>query len=179
MSDKKIKETMKRYIEDQADKAISEVQETPNLSSLDEKVYATLNAKREKKKPHIVWSYKKVTALAASFLLIIGLSIMSIFLFDEPPADMDIQDQLTNTIVISYENEQYGYSSNNVVIDKYDMGAVPDFIVGYLSEENIISVDSIINKDNLIGAEIRPYNENVIIIRGADGDYYFEKIETE
>lgn len=177
MNDKKIKEAMSRYIEDQADKVISESQETQDFASLDEKVYATLNAKHEQKKSTVIWSYKKITALAASFLLVIGLSITLGFLLNKEPEHI-VQDT-ANSIVISYENEQYGYYSNRVVIDKYDMKVVPDFISGYLSEEDILFIDSTINIENIIGAEIHPFNENVIIIRGFDGDYYFEKIESE
>ena len=42
MNDKKIKEAMKQYIETQADNISSESEEKHDLTSLDEKVYATL-----------------------------------------------------------------------------------------------------------------------------------------
>lgn len=177
MNDKKIKEAMSRYIEGQADKIISESQENQDLASLDEKVYATLNAKREKEKTTVIRSYKKITALTASFLLIIGLSITLGFLLNSPP-EYITQDN-ANAIVITYENKQYGYYSNRIVIDKYDIKIVPDSIAGYLSQKDIIFVDSTINIENIIGAEIRPYNGDVIIIRGTNEDYYFEKIENE
>ena len=177
MNDKKIKEAMHRYVEDQADKIISENPNTKDLSSLDEKVYATLNAPREKKKATIIWSYKKIAALATSFLLVIGLSVTLAFFLNKEPEHI-MQDN-ANSIIISYENQQYGYYSNRVVIDKYDMKVVPDLISGYLSQEDIIFIDSTMDIENIIGAEIHPFNENVIIIRGVDGDYYFEKIENE
>lgn len=177
MNDKQIKEAMKQYVENQADKIISESQEKQDLASLDEKVYATLNAKREKKKTTVIWSYKKITALAASFLLIIGLSITLGFLLNKDPESIS-QDN-TNIIVITYENKQYGYYSNRIVIDKYGIENIPDSITGYLSQKDITFIDGTINIENIIGGEIRPYNEDVIIIRGANEDYYFEKIENE
>jgi len=177
MNDKKIKEAMKQYIETQANRISSKAEEKHDLSSLDEKVYAILNTKQEKKKTSVIWSYKRITVLAASFLLIIGLSITLGFLLNKEP-DYITKDNIYG-IVITYENEQYGYYSNRVVIDKYGIVDIPDSVVGYLSEKNIIFTDSTINIENIIGAEIRPYNKNVIIIKGTDGDYYFEKIENE
>lgn len=177
MNDNKIKEAMSKYIEDQTEKIMPENQETRDLTTLDEKVYATLNASQEKKKTTIVWSYKKITTIAASFLLIIGLSITFGYFLNKEPEHI-IQDT-ASSIIISYENEQYGYCSNRIVIDKYGIKAVPDLIAGYITEKDIILVDSTMDSKEIIGAEIHPFNENVIIIRGRNGDYYFEKITGE
>lgn len=50
MNDKKIKEAMKQYIETQADNISSESEEKHDLTSLDEKVYATLGTNQNKHK---------------------------------------------------------------------------------------------------------------------------------
>lgn len=65
MNDKKIKEAMKQYIETQADNISSESEEKHDLTSLDEKVYATLGTNQNKHKTAAVWSFRKISALAA------------------------------------------------------------------------------------------------------------------
>ena len=75
MNDKKIKEAMKQYIETQADNISSESEEKHNLTSLDEKVYAMLGTNQNKHKTAAVWSFRKISALAATFVLVISLSI--------------------------------------------------------------------------------------------------------
>ena len=59
MNDKKIKEAMKQYIETQADNISSESEEKHDLTSLDEKVYATLGTNQNKHKTAAVWSFRK------------------------------------------------------------------------------------------------------------------------
>ena len=49
MNDKKVKEAMKQYIEMQADNILSESGARHDLSSLDEKIYATLDTKTNAK----------------------------------------------------------------------------------------------------------------------------------
>ena len=66
MNDKKIKEAMKQYIETQADNISSESEEKHDLTSLDEKVYATLGTNQNKHKTAAVWSFRKISALAAT-----------------------------------------------------------------------------------------------------------------
>ena len=68
MNDKKIKEAMKQYIETQADNISSESEEKHDLTSLDEKVYATLGTNQNKHKTAAVWSFRKISALAATFI---------------------------------------------------------------------------------------------------------------
>ena len=161
MNDKKIKEAMKQYIETQADNISSESEEKHDLTSLDEKVYATLGTNQNKHKTAAVWSFRKISALAATFVLIISLS------------------------TISYENEQYGYFSNRLVIDKYGLNNIsdlkqnPDLFTGILTETDIIQTDSVIDKDSIIGAKIYPYSDEVIILQGDGQFYYFEKIVTD
>lgn len=175
MRDKKIKEAMHQYIEGQADEMISACQETPDFASLDEKVYEMLNAEQEK--TSVIFSYKKIAAFAASLLFVIGLGItLSLFLKKDPNQSM--QDT-ANLLIISYENEQYGYYSNQVLMDRYDMKVVPDTVSGYVRQEDILSIDSTINAEDIIGAEIHLFNEDVLIIRGRDGDYYLEKMKNK
>lgn len=175
MKNKKIEQAMRRYIENQADNAFPETQEKHDLSSLDKKVYATLRAEQEKKRRH--GRYKKIAAAAACLALITRLSLTVVSLSRQPAES--VQDQLAYTIVISYQKEQYGYTSNQTVIDRYAIAEIPDVITGYLGEEDIIAADPAVNKERIIGAAICPYNEKVIILRGDDGDYFFEKIETQ
>lgn len=184
MNDKKIKEAMKQYIETQADNILSESEEKYDLSSLDEKVYVTINGKQDNKKTSVMWSYKKAAMLAASFFLIIGLSITTIFLLNKDPVYI-VQNDVNYTITISYENEQYGYFSNRLVIDKYGLNDIsdleqnPDLFTGILTETDIIQTDSVIDKDSIIGAKIYPYSDDVIILQVEGQFYYFEKIVTE
>lgn len=63
MNDKKIKEAIQQYIETKADNMLSETEERHDLSSLDEKVYATLGAKQDKRKTTAAWSFKKISVL--------------------------------------------------------------------------------------------------------------------
>lgn len=182
MNDKKIKEAMEQYIETQVENILSETEETHNLSSLDKKVYATINGKQGNRKTFSVRSYRKSAMLVASFVLIIGLSITAIFILNKGPAH--IMQDVYYSITISYENEQYGYYSNRVVIDKYgienisDLKQNPDLFTGYLSDTDIIQLDSAIDKDSIIGAKIYQYSDDVIILQN-NGDFYcFEKIAT-
>ena len=68
------------------------------------------------------------------------------------------------SITISYENEQYGYYSNRLVIDKYglddipDLKQNPDLFTGSLNDTDIIQLDSVIDKESIIGAKIYPYS---------------------
>lgn len=183
MNDKKIKEAMKRYIETQADNILSEAEERHDLSSLDEKVYATLGANQDKRKTPVAWSFRKISALAASFVLIIGLGIAAIFILNKEP--VHIRQDVYYSITISYENEQYGYYSNRLVIDKYglddisDLKQNPDLFTGSLTDTDIIQVDSVIDRDSIIGAKIYPYSDDVIILQNNGQFYCFEKIVTE
>ena len=182
MNDKKIKEAMKQYIETQADNILSEAEERHDLSSLDEKVYATLGANQDKRKTPVAWSFKKISALATSFVLI-GLSITAIFMLNKDP--VSIAQDVYYSITISYENEQYGYYSNRLIIDKYglddisDLKQNPDLFTGSLTDTDIIQLDSVIDKDSIIGAKIYAYSEEVIILQNNGQFYYFEKIVTE
>lgn len=184
MNDKKIKEAMKQYIETQTDSFLSETEERHDLTSLDEKVYATLGANQDKRKTPVVWSFRKISALAASFILIIGLSITAVLLLNKEPIHNIAQDT-AYSIVISYENEQYGYYSNRLVIDKYglddisDLKQNPDLFTGSLTDTDIIRLDSVIDKERIIGAKIYPYSAEVIILQNNGQFYYFEKIVTE
>ena len=164
MNDKKIKEAMKQYIETQADNISSESEEKHDLTSLDEKVYATLGTNQNKHKTAAVWSFRKISALAATFVLVISLSITAVFVLIQ---------EVIYSITISYENEQYGYFSNRLVIDKYGLNNIsdlkqnPDLFTGILTETDIIQTDSVIDKDSIIGAKIYPYSDEVIILQGA------------
>ena len=192
MNDKKVKEAMQQYIETQADYILSKAEEGRDLSSLDQKVYATLGAKRDKGKKLAAWSFRNISALAASFVLIIGLSITAIFILNKEPdhimhnkeSDHIMQD-VYYSITISYEKEQYGYYSNRVVIDKYgienisDLKQNPDLFTGTLTHTDIIQLDSVIDKDSIIGAKIYPYSDTVIILQSNEQFYCFEKIVTE
>lgn len=181
MNNKKVKEAMKQYIETQADNILSESEEKCDLSSLDEKVYATIYGKQDNRKTSVIWSYKKIAALAASFFLIIGLSITAVWILNKDPGHIVLND-VNYTITIAYENEQYGYYSNRTVIDKYgienisDLKEKPDSFTGTLTATDIIHTDSVIDKESIIGAKIYPYSDDVIILQGAEQFYYFEKI---
>lgn len=113
MNDKKIKEAMKQYIETQADNISSESEEKHDLTSLDEKVYAMLGTNQNKHKTAAVWSFRKISALAATFVLVISLSITAVFVLNKEPEH--IAQDVFYSITISYENEQYGYFSNRLV----------------------------------------------------------------
>ena len=181
MNDKKIKEAMKQYIETQADNISSESEEKHDLTSLDEKVYATLGTNQNKHKTAAVWSFRKISALAATFVLIISLSITAVFVLNKEPEH--IVQEVIYSITISYENEQYGYISNRLVIDKYGLNNIsdlkqnPDLFTGILTETDIIQTDSVIDKDSIIGAKIYPYSDEVIILQGDGQFYYFEKMK--
>lgn len=183
MNDKRIKEVMKQYIEMQADNIMFESEERHDLTSLDEKVYAMLGANQDKRKTPIAWSFKKISALAASFILIIGLSITAIFMLNKEP--VSTPQDVYYSITISYENEQYGYYSNRLVIDKYglddipDLKQNPDLFTGSLNDTDIIQLDSVIDKESIIGAKIYPYSVEVIILQNNGQFYYFEKIVTK
>ena len=183
MNDKKIKEAMKQYIETQADNISSESEEKHDLTSLDEKVYATLGTNQNKHKTAAVWSFRKISVLAASFVLIIGLSITAVWILNKEP--VQIAYDTNYSITISYENEQYGYYSNRYVIDKYgvedisDLKQNPDLFTGSLTESDIIHLDSVIDKESIIGAKIYPYSDDVLILQNNGRFYYFEKIETK
>lgn len=184
MNDKKIKKAIQQYIEKQTDTISSEAKEAHDLSALDRKVYATLDKKQDRHKMTATWSFKKISALAASLVLIIGLSITAIFLLNRKPIYI-VQNDVNYTITISYENEQYGYYSNRAVIDKYglkdipDLKQNPDLFTGSLSYTDIIQIDSVIDKNDIIGAPIYPYSNDIIILQGEGQLYYFEKIETK
>ena len=158
MNDKKIKEAMKQYIETQADNISSESEEKHDLTSLDEKVYAMLGTNQNKHKTAAVWSFRKISALAATFVLVISLSITAVFVLNKEPEH--IVQEVIYSITISYENEQYGYFSNRLVIDKYGLNNIsdlkqnPDLFTGILTETDIIQTDSVIDKDSIIGAKI-------------------------
>lgn len=168
MNDKKIKEAIQQYIETKADNMLSETEERHDLSSLDEKVYATLGAKQDKRK---------------TFVLIIGLSITAVWILNKEP--VQIAYDTNYSITISYENEQYGYYSNRYVIDKYgvedisDLKQNPDLFTGSLTDSDIIHLDSVIDKESIIGAKIYPYSDDVLILQNNGRFYYFEKIETK
>ena len=152
-------------------------------TSLDEKVYATLGTNQNKHKTAAVWSFRKISALAATFVLIISLSITAVFVLNKEPEH--IVQEVIYSITISYENEQYGYFSNRLVIDKYGLNNIsdlkqnPDLFTGILTETDIIQTDSVIDKDSIIGAKIYPYSDEVIILQGDGQFYYFEKIVTD
>ena len=183
MNDNKIKEAMKQYIETQADNISSESEEKYNLKSLDEKVYSTLGTNQNKHKTAAVRSFRKISALAATFVLIISLSITAAFVLNKEP--VHTAEDVFYSITISYENEQYGYYSNRLVIDKYGLGDIPDLkqspdlFTKILTETDIIQTDSVIEKDSIIGAKIYPYSDEVIILQGEGQFYYFEKIVTK
>ena len=183
MNDKKIKEAMKQYIETQADNISSESEEKHDLTSPDEKVYAMLGTNQNKHKTAAVWSFRKISALAATFVLVISLSITAVFVLNKEPEH--IVQEVIYSITISYENEQYGYFSNRLVIDKYGLNNIsdlkqnPDLFTGILTETDIIQTDSVIDKDSIIGAKIYPYSDEVIILQGDGQFYYFEKIVTD
>ena len=176
MNDKKIKEAMKQYIETQADNISSESEEKHDLTSLDEKVYATLGTNQNKHKTAAVWSFRKISALAATFVLVISLSITAVFVLNKEPEH--IAQDVFYSITISYENEQ-------LVIDKYGLNNIsdlkqnPDLFTGILTETDIIQTDSVIDKDSIIGAKIYPYSDEGIILQGDGQFYYFEKIVTD
>ncbi len=182
MNDKNVKEAIKQYVEIQVENNLSAPEDNHDLSALDAKVYATINAEQRRSQP-IAWSFKKVSALATSFILVISLSIMAIFMLDKEP--IHTTNDVTYSIIISYENEKYGYYSNRVVIDKYgladisDLKETPDLFNGSLADTDIIEVDSIIDKDSIIGAKIYPYSDAIIILQSEDQFYYFERIATE
>ncbi len=183
MNDKNIKEAMKQYIDTQADSALSESTEQHDFSSLDEKVYQTIGAKQERKARTVTWSIRKISTLAASFLLVIGLSITAIFMLNKEPPQTT--NDVNYTIMISYENEQYGYYSNRVVIDKYglediaDLKQNPDLFTDSLTDVDITHIDSVIDKDSIVGGKIYPFSDEVIILQSNGQFYYFEKITTE
>ncbi len=180
MNDKKIKKTMKQYIETQTDAILSEAEKKHDLTSLDEKFYATLGTKQPKRKTPVAWSFRKIRALAASLVLMIGLSIAAMLILKKEP--VHIAQDVTYSITISYENEQYGYYSNRVVIDKYGMEDSsnlkqnPEFFTESLTDTDIIQLDSVIDKESIIGAKIYPYSNEVIILQNNGQFYYFEKI---
>lgn len=181
MNDKRIKEAMKQYIETQTDNILSEAEEKHDLSSLDERVYATLGANQDKRKTPSAWSFRKISALAASFVLIIGLSITAIFMFNKEPVHI-VQD-VNYSITILYENKQYGYYSNRAVIDKYGLEDISDInqnqnlFTENLADTDIIQLDGVIDRDSIIGAKIYPYSDDVIILQNDGKFYYFEKID--
>lgn len=125
----------------------------------------------------------QISALAATFVLIISLSITAVFVLNKEPEH--IAQDVFYSITISYENEQYGYFSNRLVIDKYGLNNIsdlkqnPDLFTGILTETDIIQTDSVIDKDSIIGAKIYPYSDEVIILQGDGQFYYFEKIVTD
>lgn len=129
------------------------------------------------------WSFKKISVLAASFVLIIGLSITAVWILNKEP--VQIAYDTNYSITISYENEQYGYYSNRYVIDKYgvedisDLKQNPDLFTGSLTDSDIIHLDSVIDKESIIGAKIYPYSDDVLILQNNGRFYYFEKIETK
>lgn len=129
------------------------------------------------------WSFRKISALAATFVLVISLSITAVFVLNKEPEH--IAQDVFYSITISYENEQYGYFSNRLVIDKYGLNNIsdlkqnPDLFTGILTETDIIQTDSVIDKDSIIGAKIYPYSDEVIILQGDGQFYYFEKIVTD
>ena len=175
--------TVKSQLETQADNISSESEEKHDLTSLDEKVYAMLGTNQNKHKTAAVWSFRKISALAATFVLVISLSITAVFVLNKEPEH--IAQDVFYSITISYENEQYGYFSNRLVIDKYGLNNIsdlkqnPDLFTGILTETDIIQTDSVIDKDSIIGAKIYPYSDEVIILQGDGQFYYFEKIVTD
>lgn len=182
MNDKRIKETIKQYIETQTDNILSEVEEKDDFTSLDKKVYATLSENQEKRENHSVLSLKKIGVLAASFVLIVGLSITAIFISNKEPTHV-LQD-VNYSITILYEDKEYGYYSNRAVIDKYELNddlnliQNPNLFTEILNETDIIQTDSVIDKDSIIGAKIYPYTDEVIILQVGERFYYFEKAIT-
>lgn len=97
MNDKKIKEAMKQYIETQADNISSESEEKHDLTSLDEKVYAMLGTNQNKHKTAAVWSFRKISALAATFVLVISLSITAVFVLNKEPEHIGFIQSLFHT----------------------------------------------------------------------------------
>lgn len=192
MNEKKIKEAMKQYIEMQTDNILSEPKDEHDFSSLDEKVYADIHANQEKRKGAAVLSFRKISVIAASLFLIIGLSISAAFITNKRN-EYTMFDKETGiaaqnvcySIIILYENEQYGYYSNSAVIDKYgiknisDIAKNQDLFTGTLTADNIIQLDSVIDKNSIIGAKIYPYSNSVIILKSGEQYYYFEKIISE
>lgn len=182
MNNKKVKKAMKRYIEMQADHILLESEKTHDLSSLDEKVYATINGKQDNK-ISAMWSYKKIATLAASFILIIGLSITAILMLNKEP--VNVAEDVCYSVTISYKNEQFGYYSNRTVIDKYNIEDISDMKQNFdlftekLNDTDIIHLDSVIDRDSIIGAKIYPYSDDVIILQNNGQFYFFEKIETK
>ncbi len=183
MNDKNIKEAMKQYIDTQADSALSESTDRHDFSSLDEKVYATIGATNEKQKKAVILSFRKISALAASFVLVIGLCITAIFMFSKEPIHTTADAYYA--ITIFYKNDQYGYFSNRAVIDKYGLSDIanlkqnPDLFTDSLADTDIIEIDSVIDAESIIGAKIYPFSDEIIILQSNGQFYYFEKITTE
>ena len=179
MNEKKIKEAMKQYIETETIKILSESEEKHDLSSLDEKVYATIVENKVKPKASAVLSFRKISAIAAAFVLIIGLSVAAVFILNKKPIETTHDEYYS--IIISYENTQYRYFSNKVIIDKYGIQDVlnleqdSDLFTGVLTNDDVIYADSDIDKDSIIGALIYPYSDKVIILQNNGQFYYFEK----
>ncbi len=55
----------------------------------------------------------------------------------------------------------------------------PDLFTGSLNDTDIIQLDSVIDKESIIGAKIYPYSVEVIILQNNGQFYYFEKIVTK
>lgn len=185
MKDKKIKDAMRQYIETQTDSVLPSVNEGCVPPSLDEKVYAMIGAEKSKQKPSASWPLKRIGALAAIFVLVVGCGIAVVWPLHRE--NEHIAQDVYYAITISYENELYGYYSNRVVMDKYgidntsDFLQNPDLFTETLAETDIIQIqtDSIIDKDSLIGAGIYPHNDYVVIIHSNGQFYCFEKIVTD
>lgn len=183
MNDKRIKEAMRYYIEKRVDTVLSESEETQSPASLDEKVYAMIgkSPSRDRHKTVMMRLWGKICAVAAAFVVVVGLGVTTVRVFHKEPAHIK-QDECYS-ITVSYGDKQYGYHSNRLVIDKFglseipDLKSTPDLFTGTLSAEDIIQIDSAFDKNRFIGAKIYPYSDDVLILQCNGQFFYFEKAE--
>lgn len=174
-----IREAMKRYIDARAGELLWDVPEAQDLTRLDERVYALL----EQRKAPAAWRLRRMGALAAAFVLLLCLGMAGAWLGGRGPAHT--RQDVYYTVVISYEDRQYGYYSNRAVIDGYGLAGMealtqdPAGFTESLTDGDILYVDSVMDRNSFQGAGIFPYSEDVIILRSGGQFYYLEKIVME
>lgn len=180
MKDKNIKKALNRYVETQAEQMSSDVTEPYELSALDQRVLTTIESSTPKPKNQITWSMRRISALAVSFILVVGLCITAVFMLNKEPYQSAADAGYS--VIISYQNEQYGYFSNRVVIDKYEvcdvseLKASPELFTDTLGYNDIVTLDSVISRESIAGAKIYPHSNEVIILVKDGHYYYFEKV---
>ena len=178
MNDKKVKQAMKMYVERQADKIVSEPVENHPSPALDARVYATLSANESQRKTLRAWSMRKISALAAVLVLIVGLGVTAVVLNREPA---HVVEDVTYSVVISYGGERYGYDPN-LPSDKYDpddlqrLSQSPELFTAVLDAADIIQAGGGFDRDSLVGARIYPYSDDVLILEYGGQFYCFEKV---